>query len=101
MERQKVLSISRPSFDHLDVAGADFARSCFAGDILSEMVQADVAALGAKLLAGAQRLRERFTGHETAREAILHAVAGDAIRHAAFCGEPEDEIANNHEASQL
>ncbi len=86
-------------FDHLNVAGADFAGRGFAGDVFAEMVQADVAALGAEFLAGCERFREGFAGDETAREAVFHAVASDAIGDAAFCGQPEDEIANQHEPS--
>jgi len=87
-------------FHHLDVAGADFARRRFAGDVFSQMIQTDVAALGAKFLAGGKRFREGFAGDEAAREPIFHAVTRDAIRHAAFCGQPEDKIANQHESSR-
>ena len=44
-------------FDHFKVAGADFARGGFAGDVLAEMIKADVAALGAEFLAGSERFR--------------------------------------------
>jgi hypothetical protein len=64
------------------------------------MVQTDIAALGTKFLAGCESFREGFAGDETACEAIFHAVVRDAIRHAAFCGQPKDEIANQHEPSR-
>src|ERR1700675_4620747 len=59
-----------------------------------------MSALGAQFLARCERFFKGFAGNETAREAILHAVARDAIRYAAFCGQPEDEIANQHESSR-
>src|ERR1700738_4553171 len=86
-------------FDHLDVAGADFASGGFGGDIFAEVIEAYAAALLTKFAAGGQSFGESFAGDEAAREAVLHAAARNGIGDAALGGEPKDKIADQHERS--
>jgi hypothetical protein len=63
------------------------------------MIQADGAALAAKLLARGERIVEGFPGDEAAREAIFHSAARNHRRHALFSGQPEDEVPDQHAVS--
>src|SRR5258708_14292618 len=79
-------------FDHLDVAGADFASGGFGGDVFAAMIEAYVAALLAELAAGGEGFGESFTGDETARETVFHAAASGGIGDAALPPVPKDKI---------
>src|SRR5258708_1427889 len=83
-------------FDHFDVAGADFAGSGFGADVFAEMIEADAAALVAEFAASGEGFCERFTGDEAAREAVLHAAAGDGVGDAALGRKPKNKIADQH-----
>src|SRR5882724_12788328 len=60
------------------------------------MIQADVPALAAELVARGQRFAQRLARNESPRKAIFHAAAGDGVGDAALARQPEDEIANEH-----
>jgi hypothetical protein len=57
------------------------------------MVQDNWLALLGKRRDRGEGLLERFSGDESAREAVLGAQVGDSIRHPFFGGNPEDQIA--------
>src|ERR1700719_4778820 len=86
-------------FDHLDVAGTDFAGGGFGGDIFAEMIEANIAALLAEFAAGGESFRESFAGDEASRKAELHAAASDGVGDAALGGEPKDKVADQHACS--
>src|SRR5882724_2507828 len=81
-------------FDHLNVAGADFAGSGFGADVFAEMIEAYIAALVAELAAGGESFGESFTGDEAAREAVLHTAARDGVGDAALGRKPKDKVAD-------
>src|SRR5882762_3925465 len=83
-------------FDHLNVAGADFAGSGFGANVFAEMIEADVASLVAEFAAGGEGFCERFTGHEASSEAVLHTAAGDGVGDAALGRKPKDKVADQH-----
>src|SRR5882724_6646313 len=68
----------------------------FDRDVAAEMIEAHAAALVAEFAAGGERFGERFTGDEAAREAMLHAAAGDGVGNAALGRKPKNKIANQH-----
>src|SRR5258707_10503160 len=83
-------------FDHFDVAGADLACSGFGRDVFAKMIEAYVAALLAEFAAGGEGFGESLASHEAAREAVLHAAAGEGVGDAAPGRKPKNKIANQH-----
>src|ERR1700730_16397382 len=86
-------------FNHLDVAGADFAGGGFGGDVFAEVIEAYVATLVAEFAAGSEGFGKRLTGDEAAGEAVLHAAACDGVGDAALGGKPKDKVADQHGCS--
>src|SRR2546423_171084 len=80
-------------FEQVNVKVENFVRRRFSRDVFPQMVQANGAPLRANGGAGGEDFIKRFTGDESASEAVFHAAARDHVGHAGLGRKPKNEIA--------
>lgn len=81
---------------HFDIAVFHPGGILDGGDVFTQMVQADPAALLVQLLARADGVLELLAGNEPQRESVLDSAPRNRIGYVFFRGKPEDEISHQH-----